>query len=220
MPGAIPSFHQDREAFPYTICVQKEMIRYRPATSYGIPHVASEDIVAGGYLIPKDSVLISSMGAMHMNESIYKNAKSFDPDRFKNNTSRMSASANSKVDDRDIFAFGWGRRMCLGIHLVSSSSPLYYNVRLLILPLYRPSWSCLAFTFDSFPNLPSNPNLMLKVILCQLISKDLWMKGLSTSHFHTRFALCLDHKHTFILHMAYNKERYSNFFLIRLSISI
>jgi cytochrome P450 len=124
VPGAIPSFHQDREAFPYTICVQKEMIRYRPATSYGIPHVASEDIVAGGYLIPKGAVLISSMGAMHMNESIYENAHSFDPERFKNNTSRMSASANSKVDSRDIFAFGWGRRMCLGIHLVSFPSPL------------------------------------------------------------------------------------------------
>ncbi|CAO3700530.1 hypothetical protein CU097_006965 [Rhizopus azygosporus] len=117
VPGAIPSFHQDREAFPYTICVQKEMIRYRPATSYGIPHVASEDIVAGGYLIPKGAVLISSMNAMHMNENIYENANSFDPERFKNNTSRMAASANSKVDDRDVFAFGWGRRMCLGIHL-------------------------------------------------------------------------------------------------------
>lgn len=89
---------------------------------------------------------------------------------------------------------------------------------LMILSLYRPSWSCLAFTFDSFPNSPSSPSLMLKVILCRLISKDLWMKGLSTSHFRTRFALCLDHKHTFILHMIYNKASYSNLFFFSWSV--
>ncbi|KAG1249740.1 hypothetical protein G6F68_013165 [Rhizopus microsporus] len=44
-PGAVPSFHKDREELPYSICVQKEVIRFRPVTNFGIPHMTSEDVI-------------------------------------------------------------------------------------------------------------------------------------------------------------------------------
>jgi cytochrome P450 len=31
----------------------------------------------------------------------------------------MGAAANTKIEERDHFGFGWGRRICPGIHLVS-----------------------------------------------------------------------------------------------------
>jgi cytochrome P450 len=39
----VPEFNEDRDNFPYTICVQKEIMRFRPTTNFGIPHVASEE---------------------------------------------------------------------------------------------------------------------------------------------------------------------------------
>ncbi|EIE86331.1 hypothetical protein G6F55_011727 [Rhizopus delemar] len=116
-PGAVPSFHKDREEFPYSICVQKEVIRFRPVTNFGIPHMTSEDVIVNDYFIPKNAILISSMCPMHANADVYENPDQFIPERFMKNTNRMGAAANTKIEDRDHFAFGWGRRICPGIHL-------------------------------------------------------------------------------------------------------
>ncbi|KAG1548549.1 hypothetical protein G6F49_009865 [Rhizopus delemar] len=116
-PGAIPRFNQDRDDLPYSVCVQKEVMRFRPATNFGVVHMASEDVTVSGYLIPKGTILISSMAAMHKNPDFYKDPDEFIPERFLNNTNRMGAAANTKIEDRDHFGFGWGRRICPGIHL-------------------------------------------------------------------------------------------------------
>lgn len=117
-PGVVPCF-SDRNEFPYSICVQKEVMRFRPITNFGVPHLASEDVSVNGYFIPKGTILISSMLAMHSNPNVYDKPEEFRPERFLNNTIRMGAAANAKIDDRDFFAFGWGRRICPGIHLVN-----------------------------------------------------------------------------------------------------
>ncbi|KAG1047056.1 hypothetical protein G6F43_010481 [Rhizopus delemar] len=115
--GAVPHFHQDRDEFPYAICVQKEIMRFRPVLNFGLPHMASEDVVVNDYFIPKGAVLISSMAAMHENPDFYDDPEVFKPERFMMNTKRMGAAANAKIEDRDHFGFGWGRRICPGIHL-------------------------------------------------------------------------------------------------------
>ncbi|KAG1358224.1 hypothetical protein G6F62_000894 [Rhizopus arrhizus] len=116
-PGAIPRFNEDRDDLPYSICVQKEIMRFRPATNFGLIHMASEDVIVNEYFIPKDTILVSSMAAMHKNPDFYKNPNEFKPERFLNNTNRMGAAANTKIEERDHFGFGWGRRICPGIHL-------------------------------------------------------------------------------------------------------
>jgi cytochrome P450 len=75
-------------------------------------------VLIGDYVIPKGAVLISSMAAMHMNPEFYDEPHIFNPDRFLNNTQKMARAAHCKVDERDHFGFGWGRRICPGIHLV------------------------------------------------------------------------------------------------------
>ncbi|EIE82190.1 hypothetical protein RO3G_06895 [Rhizopus delemar RA 99-880] len=115
--GAIPRFNEDRESLPYSVCVQKEIMRFRPATNFGIPHMASEDVTVNGYFIPKGTILISSMAAMHKNPNFYEDPNEFKPERFMTNINRMGAAANTKIEERDHFGFGWGRRICPGIHL-------------------------------------------------------------------------------------------------------
>lgn len=76
-------------------------------------------MVIGNYVIPKGAVLVNSMSAMHKNPDIYDEPHTFNPDRFMNNTQRMIKAARCEVNERDHFLFGWGRRICPAIHLVS-----------------------------------------------------------------------------------------------------
>lgn len=75
-------------------------------------------VVVRNYRIPKGTVLVSNMFAVHRNNDVYPEADKFIPERFMNNLKTMSASANSKIEQRDQYNFGWGRRICPGIYLV------------------------------------------------------------------------------------------------------
>ncbi|KAI8334327.1 cytochrome P450 [Chlamydoabsidia padenii] len=114
--GRLPTF-EERDQLPLLISVQKECSRYRVAGAFGIPHKAKEDIVVRDYLIPKGTVLLPNMIGMHMNPDIYPDPETFNPDRFLDNTRTMSSSANGNINQRDMYIFGWGRRICPGIHL-------------------------------------------------------------------------------------------------------
>ncbi|KAL9545710.1 hypothetical protein MBANPS3_007016 [Mucor bainieri] len=114
--GRIPSF-QERNDIPYTVAVMRECMRYRSMTPIGVPHSVDQDVVVDGYLLPKGCTLVSSTGSMHMNPNYYADPKVFKPERFLNNNKTMMAAANGRLNDRDHFAFGWGRRICPGIYL-------------------------------------------------------------------------------------------------------
>lgn len=79
-------------------------------------------VVVDGYLIPKDCTIISNMGSMHTNAERYENPFEFIPERFLDNLKTMQASANGNIEQRDTYNFGWGRRICPGIYLVSTLS--------------------------------------------------------------------------------------------------
>ncbi|KAI9477137.1 cytochrome P450 [Zychaea mexicana] len=114
--GRLPKF-SDRELFHYTVSVQKECMRYRTTTNFGVPHVSTEAFEYRGYYIPDATTLISSMYAMHRNPAVFPNPDKFDPERFMSNTKSMMAAANGPLENRDHFNFGWGRRLCPGLHL-------------------------------------------------------------------------------------------------------
>ncbi|KAI9020073.1 cytochrome P450 [Phycomyces nitens] len=113
--GRIPSF-SDREDLPYVIAVMMENIRFRSITNFGIPHYATADIEFLGYFIPKDTVIMNSMHAMHMNPTVYEDAKKFMPERFMGCFKSWTTLSNGNIKDREMYAFGWGRRTCPGSH--------------------------------------------------------------------------------------------------------
>ncbi|GAA5798502.1 hypothetical protein HPULCUR_003906 [Helicostylum pulchrum] len=117
--GRIPNF-KEREQLPYCISVMKESMRYKPTTTFGLPHTAHEDLYVDGYIIPKGASIISSMESMHMNPDIYTEPKKFNPERFLNNIKTMQSAANGKIEERDHFNFGWGRRICPAISLAET----------------------------------------------------------------------------------------------------
>ncbi|KAI9282560.1 cytochrome P450 [Sporodiniella umbellata] len=43
-----PDFQEDRESFLYSVCVQKEVLRFRPPVPFTVPRSCSKDIVVNG----------------------------------------------------------------------------------------------------------------------------------------------------------------------------
>ncbi|KAI8877037.1 cytochrome P450, partial [Backusella circina FSU 941] len=76
-----------------------------------------QKVELGQYTIPKGTIVITTMKAIHENPDIYEDPEKFIPERFLNNTKLMHAAANGRVSDRDHFNFEWGRRICPGIYL-------------------------------------------------------------------------------------------------------
>jgi cytochrome P450 len=39
----MPEYNKHRDSFPYMAAVQKEIMRFRPTTNFGIPHAVTEE---------------------------------------------------------------------------------------------------------------------------------------------------------------------------------
>ncbi|ORZ00109.1 cytochrome P450 [Syncephalastrum racemosum] len=118
--GRHPTF-AERDQFPYLISVQKECLRCHPPSPFGAPHTATEDLNFRGHFIKKGTVLVANLHAMHLGPEAYPDEPTrFKPDRFMQNIVPMAAAANTKIESRDIYVFGWGRRICPGIYLAES----------------------------------------------------------------------------------------------------
>ncbi|KAI9276734.1 cytochrome P450 [Phascolomyces articulosus] len=114
--GRLPVF-EEREKFPYLLSVQKECIRYRPAVPLCLPHETTEDVEYQGYIIPKGTAVLANTFTMNFNEEFYDDPKAFIPERYMNDQRPLSVSVNASVKTRDQFVFGWGRRLCPGVHM-------------------------------------------------------------------------------------------------------
>ncbi|KAG2204138.1 hypothetical protein INT47_011621 [Mucor saturninus] len=114
--GRLPEF-SERTKLPYCVSMMKEGMRFRPIGSFGIPHKMDDDVFVDGYVIPKGATVFSSMESMHHNPDVFSEPLRYYPERFMNNLKTMDASAKGKIEERDHFNFGWGRRMCPAIYM-------------------------------------------------------------------------------------------------------
>ncbi|KAG2151680.1 cytochrome P450 [Suillus bovinus] len=110
----LPSF-ADRDSLPYIEALVKESLRWFAVGPIGIPHCVSEDDIYDGYHIPKGSMIIPNIWFMLNDPHTYTNPSQFNPERFLDNDGR-----GPERDSRTI-CFGFGRRICPGIHLVDAS---------------------------------------------------------------------------------------------------
>ncbi|ORY01425.1 cytochrome P450 oxidoreductase-like protein [Clohesyomyces aquaticus] len=106
----------DFDAAPYINCIMKENLRIRPVGPVGFPHRASRDDYFDGMLIPKDaSIIIPAWALQHTD---VEDPESYNPDRYLYHPKgAMYYAGSPDYMKRDHYAYGAGRRICVGIHL-------------------------------------------------------------------------------------------------------
>ncbi|KAF9025348.1 cytochrome P450 [Hymenopellis radicata] len=104
----------DRPDLPCVDNIVHEIARWNPILPLGIPHVSLEDDIFRGMLIPKDTMVFANSRSMGLNERVYKDPKSFNPDRY-------IPKDEGGLGEPVLSPFGFGRRICPGRFMADNS---------------------------------------------------------------------------------------------------
>ncbi|KAG0699881.1 cytochrome P450 [Suillus ampliporus] len=123
-PDRLPSF-ADRDSLPYIEALAKEVLRWNAITPTSMcillshylvsPHCVTEDDIHDGYYIPKGSLIIANIWFMLNDPRTYANPSQFNPERF------LASNGKEPETDPRMICFGFGRRICPGLHLADAS---------------------------------------------------------------------------------------------------
>ena len=117
----LPTF-TDMVKLQYIRQIVSETLRWRPPITMGIPHANTVDDDINGFFIPKNSIIIGNIWAMHQNPTHYHDPERFEPARYDHSAKlAFDSSLEPNAMDRNHYTFGWGRRICPGMHLAESS---------------------------------------------------------------------------------------------------
>ncbi|KAL7949186.1 cytochrome P450 [Trichoderma barbatum] len=145
-PLRLPTW-EDSADLPYLRALIKELHRYSPLFAIGLPHASTEEVTYQGLTIPK-TIVMPNVFALSRDPERYEDPDKFEPERFLGDD--LDAFTSAKQADfrkRDHVNYGWGRRLCQGIHLAENS--IYMQV------------SRLLWAFD-ITTMPGEPPLNLR----------------------------------------------------------
>ncbi|KAG1785833.1 cytochrome P450 [Suillus plorans] len=113
----------DRASMPYINAIILETLRWFPVVPLGIAHATVNDDVYEGYYIPKGQshIIISYARFMARNPDKYPNPTRFIPERHMSKVVVEDPSTHGPASDDISFVFGFGRRICVGRHVVDAS---------------------------------------------------------------------------------------------------
>ncbi|KAJ7080694.1 cytochrome P450 [Mycena epipterygia] len=110
----LPSF-DDEASMPYVAALVKEVLRWKNVTPFAVPRILAEDDEYRGYRLPAGSIVIGNTWAILHDEAMYPDPYAFKPEHF-----LLDGKLNPAVKNPDS-AFGFGRRLCPGRHMATSS---------------------------------------------------------------------------------------------------
>ncbi|KAF9257322.1 cytochrome P450 [Marasmius fiardii PR-910] len=118
----LPDF-ADRESLPYCEAIMQEVFRWQPIAPVGIVHYTHVEDEYRGYRIPKNSTIIPNIWAILHDETAYPDPYTFNPERWLTGTTLPNGKTKINHNARDTTAsFGFGRRICPGRHLATSTT--------------------------------------------------------------------------------------------------
>ncbi|KAJ6491288.1 cytochrome P450 [Mycena vitilis] len=112
IPTRLPTF-ADRAQLPYISAIVKEVWRWNPSVPLGLPHVVTQDDEYQGYTIEKGSIVWANVWAILHDEDIFPEPSEFRPERY--------LTGNDEASSTVAAAFGFGRRICPGMHIAENS---------------------------------------------------------------------------------------------------
>uniref|UniRef100_A0A0W0GBY3 Putative cytochrome P450 n=1 Tax=Moniliophthora roreri TaxID=221103 RepID=A0A0W0GBY3_MONRR len=117
---------EDFGNLPYIQAIIEETHRIRPVAPTGIPHATTSTEEFRGYVLPAGTAIFSNNYGIFHDPEIFQDPEIFNPDRF------LLTEHGTKpgVDDSGFkgrtanLVFGFGRRICPGVHLAHNSLAL------------------------------------------------------------------------------------------------
>ena len=116
MPGL-----DDRPKLPLIMATIMESLRLGNVAPTTLPHYTLKDTTLAGYHVPKDTVVMANLMAVHLDPSIWENPNSFNPRRHIDSDGQLITNSGN------FLPFSAGRRVCAGEALakVKFHTPLY-----------------------------------------------------------------------------------------------
>ncbi|KAG2106591.1 cytochrome P450 [Suillus discolor] len=140
-----PTF-EDSRSLPQLHAFLLESLRWRPVIRIGFPHRATKDIFWQGYCIPEGAIVYGCQWAISRDPIAFPDPETFDPQRWIDSEGRLKDSVK-------FITYGFGRRVCPGLHLANHS--LYISLALLL-------WS---FHIAQRPDAPINTHAFLDAVI-------------------------------------------------------
>ncbi|KAG2078550.1 cytochrome P450 [Suillus decipiens] len=142
-----PTF-EDSSSLPQLHAFLLEALRWRPIVRIGFPHRATKDIFWRGYCIPEGATVYGCHWTLSRDPITFPDPETFNPQRWLDSEGRLKDNTNLKF-----IVYGFGRRVCPGLHLANHS--LYITLALLL-------WS---FRIAQRPDTPINTHAFSDTII-------------------------------------------------------
>ncbi|XP_077996673.1 cytochrome P450 2J2-like [Glandiceps talaboti] len=110
----------DRPQLHYVEAVLLELIRIRPISPFGIPHMTSEDSSLYGMHIPAKTYILTNFWSVQGDEKFWTDAERFIPER------NIDENGEFKQHSHVYLPFGIGPRSCLGQALARAELFLFF----------------------------------------------------------------------------------------------
>ncbi|KAG8595772.1 hypothetical protein GDO81_001622 [Engystomops pustulosus] len=100
---------EDRKYLHYTEAFINEVLRHSSFVPFTIPHCTTMVTNLNGYFLPKDTAVFVNMYQVNQDQTVWRDADLFIPERFLDESGHIDKSLIDKV-----FIFGMGVRKCVG----------------------------------------------------------------------------------------------------------
>uniref|UniRef100_A0A914WPL1 Cytochrome P450 n=1 Tax=Plectus sambesii TaxID=2011161 RepID=A0A914WPL1_9BILA len=97
----------DQKILPYLCATIEEVQRLGSLGAIGLQRTVTEDVVVGGYRLPKETIVVPQLPSIHLNEKLF-------PDPYVFSLERHIDANGRFVKNEHILAFSIGKRACMG----------------------------------------------------------------------------------------------------------
>ncbi|XP_068118116.1 cytochrome P450 2F2-like [Hyperolius riggenbachi] len=110
---------EHRVSLPYTDAVIHEVQRFSSVVPNGLPHAALKDIKFKGYIIPKDTQIVTMLHSALFDKKYWDKPEEFNPERFLDENGKF-------VKNDALIPFGAGKRACIGESLAKTELFIFF----------------------------------------------------------------------------------------------